>query len=145
RSSSTATAILSNSVLGPTTRRRAGADSAWESAAGSVGRYAALEKLKGSVDEIYIVACQAADDPFPGTLNDGDGKMLCSELARYPGAYVYASDATQNPGGRERFKYGHIDGFEGTVYRWGPNGTLTGSRRRWRMGRWESAGWLHST
>jgi hypothetical protein len=101
-------------------------------------------KVKGYVDEIYILACQAANDPIPGSLGDGDGMQLCSEIARHSGAYVYASDVDQSPGIRDRYKYGRIDGFEGRVYRWGPNGTLTGSRRRWRMGRWDGAPWLHS-
>ncbi|GEM_PF-665008 len=107
-----------------------------------------FKKLKGYVDEIYITACKTADDPLSGSISDGDGMSLCSEMARHSGAYVYASDVDQFVGPREYtlrpFKYGRIDGFEGRVYRWGPNGVLSGSRRRWRMGRWEGARWLHS-
>jgi hypothetical protein len=96
--------------------------------------------LNGMVDEIYLSACEAARVSIAGA--GGDGKMFCSAIAKHAAAYVYASDARQKT--LVRMPYGYIDGYEGTVYRWGPDGTLTGSRSRWRSGPWDAARWLHA-
>ena len=98
-----------------------------------------FEQLRGSVDEIYITGCEIARSTYEGGV--GDGKVLCSELARSADAYVYASDARQKS--YSIVPVGCIDGFEGSVFRWGRNGALLGSRNRWRSGGWDSARWLH--
>ncbi|MPZ57951.1 MAG: hypothetical protein GEU91_15925 [Rhizobiales bacterium] len=98
-----------------------------------------FKNLRSFVDEIYITGCEIARTTNAGGV--GDGKMLCSELARNADAYVYASDARQKT--LIIAPYGCIDGFEGSVFRWGRDGTLLGSRNRWRTGAWDGARWLH--
>jgi hypothetical protein len=100
--------------------------------------------LNGYIGEIYVVACRPADDPFPGgrksafMQGQGDGMKFFSEIARNAGATVYASDATQTTGALLGIPYGKIDGYEGTVYKWGPDGKLAGSRKRWKHGSFDS-------
>ncbi len=96
-------------------------------------------RLRGFVNEIYFSACEVARVSIAGAR--GDGQQFCSDIAKNAGAFVYASDARQKT--RVPIPYGFIDGYEGAVYRWGPDGTLTGSRTRWRSGAWDAAGWLH--
>ena len=82
--------------------------------------------LKGLVDEIYIVACKAAEISVPGTKGDGDGNLFCCEIAKNAGADVYASTATQSPGfwnDLVGIPYGKIDDYEGDVYRWRADGS----------------------
>lgn len=98
-----------------------------------------FKNLRRYVDEIYITGCEIARTTYAAGV--GDGKLLCSELARNADAYVYASDARQKT--LVIAPYGCIDGFEGSVFRWGRNGALLGSRNRWRSGSWDSASWLH--
>jgi hypothetical protein len=103
-----------------------------------------FKDLNGYVEEIYVVACRPADDPFPGgrkspfMQGQGDGMKFFSEIARNAGATVYASDATQTTGALLVIPQGKIDGYEGTVYKWGPDGRLVGSRRRWKHGHFNS-------
>jgi hypothetical protein len=98
-----------------------------------------FRKLRGLVDEIYITGCEIARISIAA--GEGNGRLLCSEIAKNSDAYVYASDAKQMTLVAPRF--GCIDGFEGAVYRWGRAGALLGSRSRWRSGAWSSASWAH--
>lgn len=103
-----------------------------------------FKDLNGYVEEIHVVACRPADDPFPGgrkssfMQGQGDGMTFFSEIAQNAGATVYASDATQTTGALVGIPYGKIDGYEGTVYKWGPDGKLVGSRKRWKHGKFDS-------
>jgi hypothetical protein len=77
-----------------------------------------FSKLSGLVDEIYIVACEVVSFTGPG-----DGNLFCGAIAKASGAVVYASNHTQTTGAWPRLPYGKIDGFEGKVWRWLPNGS----------------------
>jgi hypothetical protein len=79
--------------------------------------------LKGLLTEIHIIACGAAQISIPGTSGDGDGNLFCCEIAKNAGAYVYASTSKQNTGLWPSIPYGKIDGYEGKVYRWDPDGS----------------------
>ena len=73
---------------------------------------------KGLVDEIYLVACEVVS--FSGT---GDGNLFCGAIAKKAQAYVYASSADQSTGLWPYIPYGKIDGFEGKVWKWHPDGS----------------------
>ncbi len=83
-------------------------------------------RLRGLVDEIYIIACQAARigvPTGPGSTVDGDGNLFCCEIAKSSGATVYASTANQSTGLWLGIPFGRIDGWEGQVYRYNPDGS----------------------
>jgi len=77
-------------------------------------------KLKGKVTEIWITACGTARISNPGTAGDGDGNLLCQEIAKAAGAYVVA--ATTHQVGAITLPFGYIDGWEGLVVRYDPAG-----------------------
>jgi len=74
--------------------------------------------LSGLVDEIYLVACEVVS--FTGT---SDGNLFCGAIAKAAKTNVYASNHTQNTGAWLRIPYGKIDGFEGKVWKWYPDGS----------------------
>jgi hypothetical protein len=74
--------------------------------------------ISGLVDEIYIVACEVVS--FTGA---GDGNLFCSAIAKATSAYVYASNADQSTGLWPYIPYGSIDGYEGSVWKWHPDGS----------------------
>jgi hypothetical protein len=80
------------------------------------------------VDDIYLVACGIAQISIPGTSGDGDGNLFCCAIAKAAGANVYGSTEEQTTGLWPYIPYGKIDGFEGKVYMWKPDGSciLTG-------------------
>jgi hypothetical protein len=75
-------------------------------------------KLNGRVNSIWIVACQVVSFTGPG-----DGNLFCGAMAKNSGAYVYASNKKQTTGLWPSVPYGAIDGYEGTVWRWNPDGS----------------------
>jgi hypothetical protein len=77
------------------------------------------------IDDIYIVACGIAQISIPGTSGDGDGNLFCCAIAKASGANVYASTAKQSTGWWLSIPYGKIDGFEGKVYMWKPDGSCS--------------------
>ena len=78
---------------------------------------ASFSMLAGLVDEIYIIACQVVS--FTGA---GDGNLWCGAIAKAAKAMVYASNAKQSTGLWPWIPYGNIDGYEGKVWRWYPDG-----------------------
>jgi hypothetical protein len=74
--------------------------------------------ISGLLDDIYIVACNVVS--FSGAR---DGNLFCSEIAKSAGANVFASNATQSTGLWPALPYGKIDGYEGQVWKWFPNGS----------------------
>ena len=87
----------------------------------SSGNTDVFDEIKGLVDEIYIVACQVAYIQGPGTGTDGN--LFTGAVAKRSGANVYASTASQNAGIWPAFPFGYIDGFEGSVYKYKPDGS----------------------
>ncbi len=88
----------------------------------SRGNTDVFDELKGLVDEIYIVACEVAYINGPGTGTDGN--LFTCAVAKNSGAYVYASTASQNTGIWPAIPFGYIDGFEGKVYKYKPDGSV---------------------
>jgi hypothetical protein len=93
--------------------------------------------LKDRVEELFLYACGPARTR-PGFKNTvADGQRFCSELAAFSGAVVYASDETQwyqmrrsssairsilGIGPQDYIDFG---AWEGTVYRFSPDGDIT--------------------
>lgn len=87
----------------------------------SRGNTDVFDEIAGLVDEIYIVACEVA---YIGSAGTGtDGNLFTGAVAKTSKANVYASTASQNTGIWPAFPYGYIDGFEGKVYRYKPDGS----------------------
>jgi hypothetical protein len=74
--------------------------------------------LGGLVNDIYIVACNVVSF---GSATDGN--LFCGAIAKAAKANVYASNASQNTGLWPSIPYGKIDGFEGKVWKWRPDGS----------------------
>lgn len=74
--------------------------------------------LSGLVDEIYIVACEVVSFTGPR-----DGNLFCGAIAKATGSNVYASNHTQNTGLYISIPFGKIDGYEGKVWKWHPDGS----------------------
>ncbi|HEX2891366.1 hypothetical protein [Vineibacter terrae] len=74
--------------------------------------------LAGLVDDIYIVACKVVS--FGGS---ADGNLFCGAIAKAAKANVYASNASQTTGLWPSIPYGKIDGYEGKVWKWHPDGS----------------------
>jgi hypothetical protein len=71
---------------------------------------------------IWVIACQAA--------MGADGRSLCSSLAKNAGTVVIAGDSNQKVGAFDSYRYylgrsGQIDDYEGTVYAFWPDGTIS--------------------
>jgi hypothetical protein len=81
------------------------------------GELPLFTKLKGCVDDIWIVACNIVSFGGPG-----DGNLFCGAMAKNAGANVYASDSSQTTGLWPTLPYGAIDGYEGSVWKWTPDG-----------------------
>ena len=95
--------------------------------------------LHGFVDQIILWSCGAAAVAPMAQGDFGNGRRLCSDLARITGAVVIASDAVQvfSTDAHHRYKVGkwvYVDqgnptiryGFwEGTVYAFTPTGQVT--------------------
>jgi hypothetical protein len=77
-----------------------------------------FSSLSGLVDEVYIVACGVVSFTGPG-----DGNLFCGAIAKSAKTYVYASSDTQTTGLWPYIPYGKIDGFEGKVWKWHPDGS----------------------
>jgi len=86
-----------------------------------------------SIRKIYLYSCGAGDEGFMGPAESG--RRFCSDLAGWTGANVYAADALQwyrlerslmqrifgtNQAGTINFR-----SWEGQVYRFSPEGTIT--------------------
>lgn len=80
---------------------------------------------KGLVEKIWISACSVAFIEKPGT--DEDGNLFCGALAKNVGCYVVVATEMQRSK-NQAYPYGKIDGFEGLVLSYGPDG-VTWSRR----------------
>jgi hypothetical protein len=74
--------------------------------------------LVGMVTDIYFVACDVVS--FSGT---GDGNLFCGAVAKAAQANVFASNTEQSTGLWPYIPYGYIDGFEGNVWKWHPDGS----------------------
>lgn len=88
----------------------------------SIGQIGAFAQLSGLVTDIYIVGCNVVS--FDGTALDGN--LFCGAMAKAAGANVYASDSEQNPGVfwlANAIPFGYIDGYEGRVWKWLPDGS----------------------
>ena len=76
-----------------------------------------FKKIQNLVENIYIVACNAAAGPT--------GKRFCGELARVTKAIVFAGEQTQKQFGSDLqgiLNGNAIDDFEGTVFQFGDSG-----------------------
>jgi hypothetical protein len=86
------------------------------------GEIPLFSKIKGSVGDIWFVACEVVSFTGPG-----DGNLFCGAIAKNAGANVYASDHTQDTGAYNDYfpsiPRGSIDGYEGRVWRWKPDGS----------------------
>lgn len=82
----------------------------------------AFAKIEPYVDRIYLVACRAAMISNPGDPWNGDGNLFCGAIAKKARAQVVASTARQS--GFPYIPSGYIDDFEGTVYTYGPDGSV---------------------
>jgi len=80
-----------------------------------------FDEIRGLVDDIYIVACEVAYIMAPGTSTDGN--LFVCAVAKAAAANVYASTASQNTGAWPYIPFGYIDGFEGKVYKYKPDGS----------------------
>ena len=80
-----------------------------------------MGEIKGLVDDIWLVACGAAQISQAG--GAGDGNLFCGSMAKATGANVYASTAKQSTGLWPTIPYGKIDGYEGDVYKYKPDGS----------------------
>lgn len=74
--------------------------------------------LAPSVSTIYLVACNVVS--FSGS---GDGNLFCGAMAKNAAARVISSNHTQTTGALPTIPYGCIDGFEGDVWMWHPDGS----------------------
>ena len=78
------------------------------------------------VKEIWIIACRVAAIKEAGTMSDGN--YFCYRLAQETGAYVTAGSTFQWAYPSLPLVHwlpvGHIDDWEGTVYKWNPKGEL---------------------
>lgn len=74
--------------------------------------------LAPKVSRIYLVACNVVS--FSG---GGDGNLFCSAMAKNAQAQVFASNHTQDTGIWRSIPYGCIDGYEGDVWMWNPDGS----------------------
>jgi hypothetical protein len=77
--------------------------------------------LRGYVERIIINSCGAAQVAIPNATGEGDGNLLCSEIASNAQAYVIAATVTQLGDAWWLPPY-FIDGFEGLVKRYNPDG-----------------------
>ena len=77
-----------------------------------------FSNLAGCVDDIHIVACGVVT--FGGA---NDGNLFCGAIAKAAKANVYASNADQTTGAWPYIPYGKIDGYEGKVWKWHPDGS----------------------
>ena len=77
-----------------------------------------FSSLAGLVSEIYIVACQVVSFTGPA-----DGNLFCGAIAKASRASVFASNGSQSTGLWPHLPYGKIDGFEGSVWKWRPDGS----------------------
>ncbi len=76
------------------------------------------------ISSIIIYACGAGNPGFVGPASSG--RQFCRDLAGYSGANVYASDQNQlYHGSTSTINFGS---WEGQVYRFSPNGTITPTR-----------------
>jgi hypothetical protein len=104
-------------------------------------------RLKGLVKEIWLRTCGAAriskltKDVGGVADGEGDGNLLCQEIAKASGAYVVAPTTKQQIGldgflsldgwttpkdVSVSFSHGHIDNMEGLVVRYNPEGICVG-------------------
>jgi hypothetical protein len=88
------------------------------------------------VDKFWFRCCQVARIPSSSTATSGH--QFCSSFASTTKAYVVASTELQWSHGRT-LPFGQLDGFEGLVLSYGPNGRITWSHR-YRSGWRDSSG-----
>lgn len=77
----------------------------------------------GLVDKIWIRACNFAFIQSPRAPNSGDGNLFCSAMAQAAQCYVVASTETQYTASSS-LPYGKLDGYEGLVLSYGPQGDV---------------------
>jgi hypothetical protein len=77
-----------------------------------------FSQLAGLVSNIWLIACDVVS--FTG---GNDGNMFCCAMAKFAQCNVYASDHWQSTGLWPTFPYAIIDGYEGNVWKWHPDGS----------------------
>jgi hypothetical protein len=83
----------------------------------------------GLVDKIWIRACKFAFIQTPGAPTTGDGNLFCSALAKAAQCYVVASTELQYTVNQSALPFGKLDGYEGLVLSYGPQGNVTWTHR----------------
>src|SRR5262245_26258107 len=79
---------------------------------------------RGLVDHIMITACGAAAVSPVNKEGDGNGEMLCKNMAKHSGAHVTAANIKQISLAGQAPPY-QISGFEGLTRQWAPDGRIT--------------------
>ena len=94
---------------------------------------------RGLVHHIWITACGAAAVSQVNAAGDGNGILLCKDIARYSGANVTAANIKQitTPGQETPYQ---ISGFEGLTRQWAPDGRVTWE---YEYSRWPLQGLFH--
>lgn len=82
----------------------------------------AFSNIRGLFKCIVINACGIAHVTNVG--KDGDGELLCAEIARTANAFVVAPKIKQMPRYGSKLPPNHIDNFEGVVQRYTRSGSL---------------------
>lgn len=80
--------------------------------------------LKGKVGCIYITACGAARISQADAGGNGDGNLLCSEIAKNSGAYVIAGTTQQVSSRFPVYPQHYIADYDGLVLRYTPSGSV---------------------
>jgi hypothetical protein len=88
------------------------------------------------VAKFWFRCCQVARIPASG--GGSDGHQFCSRFASTTKAYVVASTELQWSHGRT-LPFGQLDGFEGLVLSYGPDGRISW-QNRYRSGWFDSSG-----
>ena len=76
------------------------------------------------VDHIFITACGTAAVSKVNAAGDGNGVVLCKNIAKHSGANVTAANIVQISWPGQETPY-HISGFEGRARTWDANGNVT--------------------
>lgn len=84
----------------------------------------ASENPRPLVEHIWITACGTAAVSKLNANGDGNGVLLCKNIAKYSGAHVTAANIVQvsMPGQATPYQ---ISGFEGLTRQWAPDGRIT--------------------
>jgi hypothetical protein len=89
---------------------------------GNVGQWSAI---RGSVSNIVVYACAAANTEAGNAGTTADGRYLMGALALVTGAHVYAADRIQWYSRYNNLNNGRYDfgAWEGRLFHFSPNGT----------------------